>query len=191
MKIEIKMLGDIAVISLTGEFDSRGNQQLDKTLEDMVRLKNFKLILDLSSIRFIGQQTIGIVISHLKEFRANRGNIVFLNPLKMVQQQLKSNRLAEIFEIYSTRSEAIKSFEILAKRIPTSSIAHPSAVSAIPTANSDSDWKSRFETGEVLYANSCMLAALVKTLHAKGILTVEEVNELIEFDWIQTKGEPE
>jgi len=77
MKIETKIYGDVAVLSLLGELDSRGHQHLDKALKDAIDGRVFKVVLDLSSIRFMGQQTLSLLISHMKELRANGGDIRF------------------------------------------------------------------------------------------------------------------
>jgi anti-anti-sigma factor len=193
MKIDTKMFSDVVVLNLIGELDSRGNQQLDKSLTELVRTKIFKVILDLTSIRFMGHQSISIIISHLKEFKANSGNIVFLNPQRMVLQHFKSNRIPEIIEIYSTRSEALKALGDTSGRqetgstIPDSPAKKPAALSE--QSNEEiTQLRSRFETGEFLYANSCMLATLIKTLETKGILTSEEARELMDYERLSVKG---
>ncbi|HOJ61286.1 MAG TPA: STAS domain-containing protein [bacterium] len=199
MKIDSRMIGDVMVLSLMGEIDSRGNQQLDKTLAEAADKGHYKIILDLSSIRFLGNQTLSLLLSHLKEFRGNRGDIKFLNPQRGLLQYLKQNRVIELFSIFSTRSEALAAFTAA----PGSETPAPSAeerFAALGTSPAglrtespsaaalDKNLKSRFETGEILYANSCMLATLIKSLEAKGILTAEEASELLDYERLPLKG---
>jgi len=198
MKIESKIYGDVAVLSLLGELDSRGHQHLDKALKDAIEGKIFKVVLDLSSIRFMGQQTLSLLISHMKELRANGGDIRFLNPQRSLMQYLKQNRVIELFQVYSTRSEALDSFR--SANPAESTAAKDSAVSGGETAvkqTNDStagsfdispSVKSRFETGEVLYANSCMLATLIKMLETKGMLSPEEAGDLMDYERLSLKG---
>lgn len=110
MKIQTQMMGDVAVLAMSGDMDSRSNQQLDKTLKTLIAEGSNKVVLDVSSLRFIGNQTISILISNLKEMRAGGGNIKFLNPQRQVVDYLKQNRIFEIFDIYSSRTEAVESF---------------------------------------------------------------------------------
>lgn len=206
MKIESKLFDDVAVLSLVGELDSRGHQQLDKTLKDLIEGRIYKLVLDLSVIRFMGQKTIGLLISHMKELRANGGDIRFLNPQRALMQYLKQNRVIELFQVFSTRAEALDSYKVNPAFSPSSSpkagtaesfspqpAASPSqnrshAPGATDSIDTDSSLKTRFETGEILYANSCMLATLIKMLEAKGMLSSEEAGDLMDYERLSLKG---
>lgn len=202
MKIESKLFEDVAVLSLVGEMDSRGHQQLDKTLKDLIEGRIYKLVLDLSVIRFMGQKTIGLLISHMKELRANGGDIRFLNPQRALMQYLKQNRVIELFQVFSTRAEALDSYKVNTSLTPPSSPKVASAESssapppqsrshtpaAIDPSEADSSLKTRFETGEILYANSCMLATLIKMLEAKGMLSTEEAGDLMDYERLSLKG---
>ncbi len=205
MKIESKLFEDVAVLSLVGEMDSRGHQQLDKTLKDLIEGHVYKLVLDLSVIRFMGQKTISLLISHMKELRANGGDIRFLNPQRALMQYLKQNRVIELFQVFSTRAEALDSYKVnpalssssskavAAESSPGQSSAPPSqnrshAPSGADTIDTDSSLKTRFETGEILYANSCMLATLIKMLEAKGMLSTEEAGDLMDYERLSLKG---
>ncbi|MFB3786451.1 MAG: STAS domain-containing protein [bacterium] len=201
MKIDSRTFGDVVILSLQGEVDSRGNQQLDKVLLEAVQQGRFKIILDLSSVRFLGNQTISLLLSHLKEFRSNRGDIKLLSPQRGLLQYLKQNRVIELFTIFSTRSEALAAFVQGAAAEPSPPVRDAAAPSrpgvlsgelSFPDSREadapDPALKSRFETGEILYANSCMLATLIKSLEAKGILTAEEAGELLDYDRLSLKG---
>ena len=194
------MVEDVAVLTLRGDIDSRSQQQMDDTLKDLEGRQIYKVVLDLSSIRFMGNQMLGLLVSHMKELRAGYGNIKLVNPQKTVVQYLKQNRLFEIFEIYSTRAEAIRSFHQDQPGAPPSqsqSAAEPAQpVSDAPSPSkqdsqehenvtpvireeTDSQLGRQFETGEVLFVNSCMLATLIKMLESRGVLSKEEANDLL------------
>lgn len=111
MKLSTDYVHDVVVININGELDSRGNQLLDKTLKDLGSNGNYKIVIDLSTIRFVGSQTISLLVSNLKEIRAGGGNIKFLNPQRAVMQYLKSNRIIELFECYSSKNEAVLSYD--------------------------------------------------------------------------------
>ena len=202
MKIELKLYGDVALFSLLGELDSRGHQQLDKSLKEAINERVFKIVLDLSQIRFMGQQTISLLLSHMKELRANGGDVRFLNPQRPLMQYLKQNRVVELFRVFSTRSEAVDSFKVnnpndlLPVKESSDSmggeifIYKPAEPSPSPdvTPSIKSDIKSRFETGEILYANSCMLATLIKMLEMKGMLSPDEAGDLMDYKRLSLKG---
>ena len=202
MKIESKLFDDVAVLSLVGELDSRGHQQLDKTLRDLIDGNIFKVVLDLAVIRFMGQKTISLLISHMKELRANGGDVRFLNPQRALMQYLKQNRVIELFQVFSTRAEALESYKNPTSVQPASPAGSSNANVSAPSSDSskqsgadtkssaevDPTMKSRFETGEILYANSCMLATLIKMLESKGMLTSEEAGDLMDYERLSLKG---
>lgn len=200
MKIESKLCGDVMLLTLVGEVDSRGHQQLDKALKDIIEERIFKIVLDLTLIRFMGQQTISLLISHMKELRANGGDVRFLNPQRALMQYLKQNRVIELFQVYSTRAEAIDSFAKTSHAAESSPVKEANALAGDISISKPMDatvsgageiapsLKSRFETGEILYANSCMLATLIKMLEIKGMLSPEEASDLMDYERLSLKG---
>ncbi len=200
MKIQKDFVDDITVLTLTGELDSRGNQLLDKELKELTREGRYKIILDIAAIRFLGSQTLSLLLANLKEVRAGGGNIKILNAQRAVLQYLKSNRIIELFEFFVSRAEAINSYlktertssESTSSRQPplnASNIVEKTASETItPTIQPSEDAANRFETGEILYANSCMLATLIKLLETKGVLTAAEASELMNYESLSLKG---
>lgn len=211
MKINTDYVHDVVIISINGELDSRGNQLLDKTIKDLGAKGFFKLVIDLSTIRFVGSQTVSLLVSNLKEIRAGGGNIKFLSPQRAVMQYLKNNRIIELFECYSSKNDAVLSYDSGAKEPLTSATPRPAqpsktqSASAVqkpsssarpepaaaappPVANPTSAISNvsqlgeNLQAGEVLYANSCILATIVKTLEKKGILTAKEAEDLLNYE---------
>lgn len=179
------------MLDLNGELDSRGTIQLDKTLKELVQARHYWVVLDISAIRFLGNQTLSVLLSHLKECRAGGGDIKILSPQRNVLHYLKSNPMFELFEMYSSRTEAIASFPAGPPPVNVDSSATPSPPAKPPSPPENPEAiETRFATGEILYGNSCMLVTLIKSLEQKGILTSEEASSLIHTD-IHAKGEME
>lgn len=188
MKIQTEMMGNVAILTLSGDIDSRSNQHVDQAIREVTSAGIYKVVMDVAGMRFMGNQLISKLVSNLKELRAGGGDIKLVNPQRAVAQYLKQNRLFEIFDIFSSRIEAVRSFaspedadsKANAEPVIQSSDKTGSTVTAMPSATAQLN-KNHFETGEVLYANSCMLATLIRMLESKNIISPEEANELIEF----------
>lgn len=190
MKVQTEKNGDVYILNLTGELDSRGNLQLDKVIKDLAKEKCYRLILDLSLIRFVGSQTVSMLISNLKEIRAGGGNIKFLNPQRPVIQYLKQNKITEIFDIYSNKGDAIQSYQT-----GTPFVAPGSKPGYSPDSHAEEGAQpavqhlsQHLHVNEILYANSCLLATLVKTLENKGLLSSQEAGELLSYETSPKKG---
>lgn len=194
MKITTEVLRNIAILELMGELDSRGNQQLDKAIKEILSKNVPNIILDVQAIRFIGSQTISMLLSNLKEIRAAGGNLKIVKPQRAVLQYMKQNRIVEIFDIYSSKSEALQAFEASINKNQTDSSSpsqkreNDSLADQTNPEDVSKRVKARFETGEILYANSCMLATLIKLLETKGILSSEEAGELMDYERLSMKG---
>ncbi len=138
IKIQTQQVGDVAVLSMSGDMDSRSNMQLDKNLKALCQSGIYKVVLDVSMLRFIGNQTISVLISNLKEMRAAGGNIKFLNPQRKVVEYLKQNRIFEIFEIFSSRAEAVKSYDDVITKEPDKKPDATASTQAQPDASQPS-----------------------------------------------------
>ena len=191
MKIHTENCGGVVILTLNGELDTRGNQILDQTLKKLTQEQCYKIVLDLASIRFIGSKTIALLLSNMKEIRAGGGDIKLLNTQRGLLQYLKQQRIFEIFDTFSSRSEALRAFPPTPAPAPAADPngAVPSFAQNSEAMNPFKDLASgQFQTGEVLYANSCILAALIKTLEEKGMLTSKEVRELTDYESLSLKG---
>ena len=128
----------------------------------------------------------------------------------MKLQYLKKNRLFELFEIYSARAEAVQSYTPAQPKTPPPPAPSPEkekTEASSPVIHDVTDERSdpktpstkdsiallgeQFKTGEILYANSCILAALIKVLESKDLLTANEASELMEYERLSTKGASE
>lgn len=196
MKIQTETVGGVAIMRIVGEFDSRSNTQIDTAIKDLSYTGSNFIVIDLAMVRFMGIQTLNVIISNLKEVRAGGGDIRFLNPHKRVVDYLKQNRLFEIFQIFTTRREAVESFgppeekKSARDRVQVdkdasvisdeSSSASGSSSGAGAAASPES--QVDFESGSVLFANSCMIASTIHLLKNKGVLTEEEADTLLGYD---------
>lgn len=181
MKIGTETVGTVTVLALAGELDSRGNQQLDRAIKEQIQASRFNLILDLTAIRFVGNQTVSLLVSNLKEIRSGGGDIKLLNLQKPVLSYLKQNRIAELFSIHTTRAEALRAFNP----------AEPAEAGAAGTSRGPGRGgiEALFRSGDLIHGNNGMLAALINLLGEKGVLNPDETRELLGGGPTAEKGE--
>lgn len=111
---------------------------------------------------------------------------------------LKQNRLFEIFKIFTSRREAVDSFltgdpsgpkavpivepEPESPRKTLLNNSQPQAASDSKDHAAQQENHADFESGSMLFANSCMLASMIHLLQKKGVITEDEAETLLGYD---------
>ena len=102
---------DVQIIEIKGELDAfvapRVKEILSKLIEDEVS----KYIIDFKGLIHINSLAMGILRGKLQVVREMGGDIKILNLNKHIQTIFETIGLDEIFEIYKTEEEALKSFK--------------------------------------------------------------------------------
>ena len=101
---------DISIFNVEGRIDSEGAVDLDLALQTAVSEGKYKMIVDMSGVRYInsaGLRTLADILTRNKELGGD---------LKLVAMNPKVKRVFEIigfekfFNIYETMPEALKAF---------------------------------------------------------------------------------
>ncbi len=112
MKIKERMVGDVAILQLSGkllggppdsqEFKDRIYQLLDKGIN--------KIVVDLSDIKRMNSSGLGVLISALTSIRNKEGNLKLAGISDTMEGILVMTKLNTIFETYETAEGAAQSF---------------------------------------------------------------------------------
>lgn len=100
---------DIGVIEVAGELDlytaPRLKEQLLSLLDDGVQ----KVIVDMSGVHFIDSSALGVLIGGVKRLKPDGGTMVLVSIDENVNWIFRITGLNNVFDIFSTRDEAISS----------------------------------------------------------------------------------
>ncbi len=80
-------------------------------LDRYVSLKYYKIIIDLSECSFIDSTFLGVMVVVLKKVAEKSGEIKFVITDQALLTTLSATKLHKLFNVYSTKAEALKSFE--------------------------------------------------------------------------------
>jgi len=80
-------------------------------LDRYVSLKHYKIIIDLSECSFIDSTFLGVMVVVLKKVAEKSGEVKFIITYQSLLITLSTTKLHRLFNIYSTKEEALKSFE--------------------------------------------------------------------------------
>ncbi|MCY3019421.1 MAG: STAS domain-containing protein [Planctomycetota bacterium] len=82
------------LLSVEGELDHHTFEILNEAIRDVVDGGCFRLILDLSQVRYVSSSAMGVLVGTLAEVRAGQGGLVLLRPHPAVQEMLDTLGLA-------------------------------------------------------------------------------------------------
>jgi anti-sigma B factor antagonist len=110
MEIATETIGDVTVVVLPGEQLDAGNAKEFK--RDVAPLLEpcRKVIFDLGELRFVDSSGLGAILSCLRQLNAKGGDLKLCAMTKPVRALFELVRMHKIFEIHTTKDEALRAF---------------------------------------------------------------------------------
>jgi anti-sigma B factor antagonist len=112
MKYEKEVIENILLLKLSGDLIGENNGPgLVEVLNEHVNKGIHKCIIDISEIRYMNSSGIGVLITILTKLRNKGGEVALLKPSEQVKKLLVITKLNNIFSIYDSKEEALKSLK--------------------------------------------------------------------------------
>jgi anti-sigma B factor antagonist len=113
MKSNYYLKEDILFIELSGDLlgESNGLQVVDIANEHITNRKVKKCAVDLSQVRYMNSNGLGILITLLTKFRNKDGELVLIHPSEQISKLLMITKLNSIFTIVDDGTAAVKILE--------------------------------------------------------------------------------
>jgi anti-sigma B factor antagonist len=111
MGFEIRELGDVTLIDLSGKLTRDGSElQLRAAVDELVTRGRLRIVLNLTAVPYMDSAGIGELVATRQKVAAAGGAVKLLNPLKRVYDILQLVKLDTIFETYQDEEVARESF---------------------------------------------------------------------------------
>ena len=111
--IEMLLLNNVAieVVHLSrATYKEAG--QLKKRLDELIKINQKKIIVDISRCEFIDSTFLGALVLALKSSAKIGGDVRLVKPHEIVKTLMDKAGTLNVFNLYDSVEEAIKSFEI-------------------------------------------------------------------------------
>lgn len=109
--MNIKEQNSTVIMELKGKLAGGSlSDRIDQTLGNLLAQGKKNFVIDLGSITSMNSSGMGILISSFSKVTDNGGTLKFANVTDKIRGVLSNTKLNEIFEVYSTTEEAVKSF---------------------------------------------------------------------------------
>jgi anti-sigma B factor antagonist len=111
MELAIEKTDDATVVILPGEELDANNAKEFKGDVGPLLQPQAKVVLDLSQLRFVDSSGLGSILSCLRQLNAAGGDLKLCGMSKPVRALFELVRMHRIFDIYTTRDEAVHAFQ--------------------------------------------------------------------------------
>jgi len=109
---EARPLTDEAyMIGLAGEFDLYTGPHFERALLEALGQGASEVVVDLTNVSFIDSTTIGILMRARKRLIALNGRLVLVCTDENILKLLHTTTLDRMFEVYSTRDQAMRALD--------------------------------------------------------------------------------
>ncbi|WMN07132.1 STAS domain-containing protein [Marivirga arenosa] len=110
MDFKQEVIDNILNLEISGDLIGENNGPgLVELINDNINKGIKKCIIDISNVRYMNSSGIGVLITILTKLRNKEGEVVLLNPSEQVKKLLLITKLNNIFTIYDSKEEALKS----------------------------------------------------------------------------------
>jgi len=113
MQIGQRMVGDVAVVEITGDItlNKGGDVIIKDKVQSLLQQENRKLLLDHGNVSYVDSAGLGQLVQVFATTRHLGGSLKLLHVTKRLEDLLVLTKLLTIFETYDDEAEAIASFK--------------------------------------------------------------------------------
>jgi len=113
MNIEQRTVGDVVVLSISGDIamNGTGASRVADKVRSVLQEGHDRLVLDLGRVRYVDSAGLGELVQAFSAVRNRGGAMKLLNVTKRLNDLLVVTKLLTVFDCFDQESEALASFE--------------------------------------------------------------------------------
>jgi anti-sigma B factor antagonist len=116
MTIEQRAVGSTMVLDVSGKVVlGDGDGLLKETVSGLMKQGLTKVVLNMSAVSYVDSAGLGALVGSSLAAKKQGGVLKLLNPSKRVHDLLAMSRLLQVIEVYDSESQALESFDAVAK----------------------------------------------------------------------------
>ena len=112
MQIDQKMVGDVMVVTITGDItlNQGGDVLLKDKIQSLLQQGQKKLVLDLGGVAYVDSAGLGQLVQIHATTKNQGGSMRLANTTKKLKDLLVVTKLVTVFDSYDSEAEAVSSF---------------------------------------------------------------------------------
>jgi anti-sigma B factor antagonist len=112
MTLTMENFEDVTVVEVPGAALDSSISSDFKTAASSLMKPGAKVVFDLTRTRFVDSMGLGVIVSCLRQVHAVQGELKLCGMNNAVRTLFELVRMHRVFEIFNTREEAVRSFNI-------------------------------------------------------------------------------
>ena len=101
----------VSEVRVDGVIDTTTAGELEEVIDSLLKRDRFRVVLDLAGVDYISSAGWGIFISHIKEVRANDGDIKLANMITNVYEIYELLEFDKVLKVYNSVDAAREDFQ--------------------------------------------------------------------------------
>lgn len=114
MELERVNFGHATLFRVIGVIDEQSLLDLRLAITDQLKRKQANIVLNLKKVEMMDQVSAGYLLELLQMTRKKGGDIKLVSPTLFVEQLFYSLGIWRLFDVFSSESEAVDSFRLVA-----------------------------------------------------------------------------
>jgi anti-sigma B factor antagonist len=117
MKVVERVVGDVAVLELTGKLDcGAGERYFQEVVDSLAKRGQLKVVINLANVAHLDTTCLGHLIAAHIRFQRGRGGVHLLRTPDRIRHLLSIVRLDHVLVTFDTEQQAIAAFDVLAAK---------------------------------------------------------------------------
>ena len=100
----------ISEVRVDGVIDTTTSGELEQVIDSLIKRDRCRIVIDLAGVDYISSAGWGIFISHIKDIRANKGDIKLANMDPNVYEIYELLEFDKVLKVFGTADEAREDF---------------------------------------------------------------------------------
>ncbi len=100
----------VCVVDVAGVLDLNTSGAFDDAFQELIRKKQFKIVLNLEKLIYISSAGIGVLLGSIKEVRKNRGDIKIAGDNPEFDKVVDLLDLQKMFPLFKTEQDAVREY---------------------------------------------------------------------------------
>jgi anti-anti-sigma factor len=110
MEINKEIINGVTVVTISGRLDTTNYSDLDKYLTELIADGNLSILLDCKDLVYISSSGLRVFLKALKSLDEKGGKLAVCEFNERIKDIFKVSGFTELFDYYSAKADALKSF---------------------------------------------------------------------------------
>lgn len=108
--IQHKIIDEFEILKVQGELDAHTAPQLEDALQDLIKQRRFKIIVNCDDLDYIASAGLGVFMAYIEDVRSLGGDIKLTNMKPKVYNVFDLLGFPTLYDILKNEEDAIENF---------------------------------------------------------------------------------